>query len=211
MRRSNSGAIKGIELTTEQKLLLVGCGILNKEIRFLIEKNDWPVETVFLDSALHTDFGKLGHCLKSALAAHRNRDTIVFYGCCHPRMEPMLAEARTFRIEGQNCIEALLGRDVFDAQLANGAFFLLEDWVQKWDRILKQSFGTTDVEIIRDIFRGDRKYLLCIKTPCSQDFTAEAERAAQLVNLPICWMNATLDHLESVLRAAVTRKLAVPQ
>ena len=29
---------------TDDPLLLLGCGILRKEVRYLIEKNGWPVE-----------------------------------------------------------------------------------------------------------------------------------------------------------------------
>ena len=36
----------------ENRLLLLGCGILRKETRLLIEKNRWPMDTMFLDSAL---------------------------------------------------------------------------------------------------------------------------------------------------------------
>ena len=50
--------------------LLLGCGILQNEIRFLIEKNGWPLETHFLNSALHIDFDKLSLALTSALKRH---------------------------------------------------------------------------------------------------------------------------------------------
>ncbi len=74
----------------DQKLLLVGCGILKKEIRWLIEKNQWPVEAIFLNSALHVDFDQLGRSLTSVLSAHRERNIIVFYGCCHPLMDQIV-------------------------------------------------------------------------------------------------------------------------
>ena len=42
-----------------QPLVMVGCGILHKEIDYLIKKNGWNIETQFLDSALHNYFNKL--------------------------------------------------------------------------------------------------------------------------------------------------------
>ncbi|GAM10798.1 hypothetical protein OR1_03095 [Geobacter sp. OR-1] len=191
---------------TGDRLLLLGCGILKKEVDFLIARNNWPMETLFLDSALHVDFDSLAKALTSSLARHREEDVIVLYGTCHPLMEQMLAKAGTFRTCGQNCCEMLLGNDLFSSELANGAYFLLEDWARRWDQILTKTFNTKNLELISDIFQGDRKYLLGIRTPCSGDFTAEAEAAGQTVGMPLHWLDVSLDHLESVLLEAITRK-----
>jgi hypothetical protein len=59
------------------------------------------------------------------------------------------------------------------------------------------------------IFRSDRKYVVGVRTPCSGDFQAEAERAAGLVGLPLRWMDALLDNLESVIKAALEQKAGV--
>ena len=190
--------------------LLLGCGILQNEIRFLIEKNGWLLETHFLDSALHIDFDKLSQALRSALNRHAKRETIVFYGACHPLMESILADAGTFRTEGKNCVEMLLGPERFSAELEQGAFFLLEEWAHRWERIVTATFGTNR-EVIREIYQGDRNYLLCISTPCSGDFRAEAEEAGRLVGLPLRWLDVSLDHLEAVLAAAMAQRRSEAQ
>lgn len=189
-----------------KRLLLIGCGILQVEVRHLIAANAWPVDTVFLPSALHIDFGKLEHVLSGALTRYADRDIVVFYGCCHPRMEQLLDPSHALRTAAQNCIEMLLGPELFTHELANGAFFLLEEWARDWQQIVTRSFGTSRVEVIRDMFKGDRTYLLALRTPCSTAFEAEARDAAQLVDLPLRWMDVTLEHLESVLRATFEQK-----
>ena len=188
------------------KLLLTGCGILKKEVRFLIAKNHWPVETLFFDSALHVDFDRLGATLTRSLARHQADHTVVFYGSCHPLMDNLLAEAKTIRTCGQNCCEMLLGPEVFQAELAKGAYFLLEEWAGRWEQIIFKTFNTTKLEIIRNIFHVDRSCLLGLRTPCSKDFAVEAEAAAAMVGLPLRWMDVSLNHLESVLQEAFTRK-----
>lgn len=185
--------------------LLLGCGILQKELRFLIEKNSWPLDTHFLDSSLHIDFARLSQTLTTALRHHDGRDVIVFYGACHPLMEAMLDTAGTFRTEGQNCVEMLLGHERFTAELEQGAFFLLEEWAHRWETIVTAAMGSNR-DVIREIYRGDRGYLLCITTPNSGDFRAEAEAAGRFVGLPIRWLHVTLDHLEEVLQDAIRRK-----
>ncbi len=189
----------------ENRLLLIGCGILQKETEWLIKKNNWDLDTVFLDSAFHVNFEKLSNALTGALAKYNGRDIIVFYGACHPLMDKTLENAKTFRTMGQNCIDMLLGNKLFMDELVKGAYFLIEDWAIRWDQIITITFGTNK-EIIRDIFQGDRKYLLCIRTPCSGDFAAEAEAASNMIGLPLKWRDATLDHFESTLQAAINRK-----
>jgi len=190
----------------DSRITLLGCGILKKEIEWLIKKNNWPLDTVFLDSSLHVDFNKLSNCLTTALDKYRDRNTIVFYGCCHPHMEGILKDANTFRTAGQNCVDILLGNELFTEELSKGAFFLLEEWVHRWNYIVTRTFGN-NLEITRNIFQGDRKYLLGIKTPCSTDFEAEAVDASIMIGLPLRWMEVSLDNLESVLNTTITDKL----
>jgi len=187
-------------------LLLLGCGILQKEIRFLIDKNGWQLQTNFLDSALHIDFDKLSLALTSALDCHSESEIIVFYGSCHPQMESILNAAGTFRTAGQNCVEMLLGPDQFSAELEQGAFFLLEEWARRWEPIVTATFGT-NLKVIREIYQGERSYILGITTPCSGDFKAEAEEAGRLVGLPLRWMDISLDNLERVLQKAMERRM----
>lgn len=188
-------------------VLLVGCGILKNEVRFLAEKNQWPLEMEFLDSSLHCDFKALETRLRGALAKHAQRRVIVFYGTCHPLMDRFLEDAQTFRTEGQNCVEMLLGKAMFDAELMAGAYFLLEDWARRWHWIVKRSLGTENPKVIRAIFQSDRKYLLAVRTPCSGDFTKEAEEARDLLELPLNWLDVSLDHLEAELERTLTRRL----
>jgi len=190
---------------TERNRLLLGCGILRQEVRFLIEKNGWPLDTDFLDSSLHVNFEQLEHALQTGFLRNEGRDIVVFYGCCHPRMEQMLEAARTFRTEGQNCVEMLLGREKFMEELADGAFFLLEDWAVRWDDAIGKTFGSNP-DVVREIFQLSNKSLLCLRTPCSGDFTQAAYEVGDKVGLPVRWMDVGLDHLEGVLHQVVARK-----
>ncbi len=185
--------------------LLVGCGILKKEVKFLIKKNHWPMETHFLDSSLHIDFDKLSSSLTKALARHKNREIIVFYGCCHPLMDEILDQYKTIRTRGQNCVDMLLGPELFQKELARGAFFLMEDWARRWEYIMKKGMGP-NLELAKEIFKSDRKYLLGLNTPCSGDFTEDAEQSGQMIGVPVQWLDVSLDHLESVLVQALKLK-----
>jgi hypothetical protein len=191
---------------SEAKPLLLGCGIFAKEIRFLLEKNRWSADTFFLDSALHIDFADLSQALTAALTGHAGRNMYVFYGCCHPRMDQIVAEAAALRIPGQNCVEMLLGPERFTKELAQGAFFLLEGWARQCEHILAKTFGG-NAHVIKDVFQGDRTCLLGLRTPCSGNFEAEAAEVSRMVGLPLRWLDVPLDNLELVLRTAIARKM----
>lgn len=194
--------------TADKPVRMVGCGILHKEVNYLIRKNGWNVETQFLDSALHNYLNKLSSQLDAGLEFNEGngRQTIVFYGACHPLMESILGKHGTIRTHGQNCIDMLIGMERFTAELSKGAYFLLEDWALTWEPMITEAFGRNPA-VVREIFHSSHKYVVAIRTPCSTDFTAAAEAAARFVDLPLQWMDANLDHLESVLAEAIDRKL----
>jgi hypothetical protein len=189
-------------------MVIVGCGILHKEVDYLIKKNGWNVETQYLASSLHNYLDKLGAQLNAALDSdeQQGRETVVFYGGCHPLMDKILEKHHTLRTHGQNCIVMLLGYERFMAELENGAYFLLEDWALTWEPMITECFGP-NLAVVREIFHSSHKCIIAIRTPCSTDFTSAAEAAARFVDLPLIWMDANLDHLESVLADAMARKL----
>jgi hypothetical protein len=194
-------------VTAGKPLRMVGCGILHKEVDYLIRKNAWNVETQFLDSALHNYFNKLHSQLDAALTCNEDmgRDSVVFYGSCHPQMEQMLEQHHTLRTEGQNCIVMLIGYERFMEELEQGAYFLLEDWAMTWEPMITEAFGK-NLAVVREIFHSSHKFIIAIRTPCSTDFREAAEAAARFVDLPLRWMDADLNHLEAVLADAIQRK-----
>ena len=60
-------AMPPVVVQSGQALRMVGCGILHKEVDYLIDKNGWNVETHYLDSSLHNYLGKLSQQLDGAL------------------------------------------------------------------------------------------------------------------------------------------------
>ena len=184
--------------------VIIGCGILEKEIHYIIEKNGWQQRLAFLPSGLHVDFDRLKITLEKCLTHYSGQKNIVFYGACHPLMDKILESAHTIRTSGQNCVDIYLGHDLFNSELEKGAFFLFEDWALHWKEIVG-SIMPGDPEIMRNIFRGAHKYLLAIRTPCSNDFTCEAEAVSEMTSLEVRWLDVGIEHLEANLVATIAQ------
>ena len=184
--------------------MIIGCGILRKEIQYLIDKNGWQPETVFLPSGIHVDFDKLERALSEVLRRHGEEQAFVFYGACHPLMDQILAAADVVRTPGQNCVDIYLGHDMFCRELEQGAFFLFEEWAVNWRKVVGDVMPG-DPEIMRSIFRTAHKYLLAIRTPCSGDFSAEAEAVSFMTALELRWVDVAMEHLEANLAATLAR------
>lgn len=185
----------------DNRLVLIACGILAKEIMYLVKKNNWPVKVRFLDSSLHVDLEKLSSSLESALSAESQRQQILVFGTCHPRIGEITADAGASRVPGQNCVELLLGHERFISELEKGAFFLFEDWANRWEAISLNYFQ--DWELMKEIFREGHKYILCLNTPCSNNFETKANELSQRIGLPLIWEDFTLDILEKKLETVI--------
>lgn len=185
--------------------LLVCCGILKREIRHLVEKNQWPVQLKFLDSSLHVYLDKLSATLSASLDRYPDHEKLLVYGTCHPRMDEIVSTAGAVRTPGQNCVELLLGRERFSRELSQGAFFLFEDWARRWDKISYKYFGNR--EIMREVFQDAHTHILCIRTPYSERFDSHAANVSQRVGLPLTWEDVDLHHLEETLKKSIRRIL----
>ncbi|MCF6246348.1 MAG: DUF1638 domain-containing protein [Desulfobacula sp.] len=154
---------------------------------------------------MHVNFKKLQTKLEKGLKERGELPTIVFYGACHPLMEKVLLRWKAIRTPGQNCVEILLGHDLFTEEIEKGAFFLMEDWARRFKYVTGLAFND-NIEVTREIFQMGHNYMLGIRTPLSQSFVKDAEKASQMVDLPLHWMDITLDHLEKRMEQAIEQR-----
>jgi hypothetical protein len=185
---------------------LLGCGILKKEVNYLIRKNNWRIKPRYLCSSLHVDFDKLETALTGSLKKKDNPHDIILYGTCHPSMDRFIEENQGIRIKGQNCVEQLLGRNLFDQYLSEGAFFLMEEWAQRWEMVMGEAFGNNP-EIIREILTMEHNFLLALRTVCTAPYHERAEQISLKTGLPLRWLDVELDHLEEILYEGMQERI----
>jgi hypothetical protein len=178
--------------------LVIACGILKKEINMIMEINKWKNNTIFLDSSLHVNFEKLSDTLTNCLTKYSDFRKLLVYGTCHPNMDEIISNTETTRIPVQNCVELIVGKETFNSELANGAFFLFEEWAIRWKEICYKF--SKDIKLTREIYKSSHKYIHCIKTPCSNNYEIYAENMSKELDLPIIWKEYDLKNLENKMK-----------
>jgi hypothetical protein len=180
-------------------VLVIGCGILQRELALAATTYGLKFDTRLLSPSLHLDPSKLERQVKAQLVNTAQQDARVFFGSCHPNLDQWLAAAGRRRTRGTNCIEMLLGPTRYEHELSTGAYFLIEPWARGFTAALKRSFGDRP-RVAREIFQGAHSRMLAIRTPCSGDFNDAAEAAAREVGLPLEWTTVDLSELAEVMQ-----------
>lgn len=183
--------------------LVIGCGVLGRELRWLAAQRGWALELKLLDPMLHIEPPRLAREVCHELELARGRDVSLFYGACHPSMDRWAARHAAPRAAGACCFEMLLGPARYAHELERGSFFLVEALLPRWRQALELTFGARPW-LVKEVFKSHQQ-LLALRTPCSQDYRAEAEAAAASVGLPLEWADVELGHLEAVLAPLVAR------
>lgn len=187
----------------ETKPVLLCCGVLRHEVRWLVEERAWDVEVECLDSALHVSFEKLYIAVGDALAAIGQRPTVLVYGACHPRIDALLAGRPAVRLEASNCCEMLLGPQRFHQGLELGSFFMLREWAAHWQEFLLPALG--DLRGMRLIFSSCHKSIVGLRTPGSLEFSEQAEAISLAVGLPWRMEDTGLEYLSGLIEGALAR------
>ncbi|MBF0171053.1 MAG: DUF1638 domain-containing protein [Nitrospinae bacterium] len=183
---------------------LIACGVLQREIVHLVEKNRWPARIELLPPSLHNDVEELERRLVAALDRHAGAPILLYYGHCHPLMEELADRPGVVRMDRENCVASLLGDDSYFDELGKGTYFLLEEWAKGWREAMAETFGDHP-EAIREIFTDAHRRMVALVTPVSGDYATAAHEAARQTGLPLEWRNVDLSRLEEALAGGVAR------
>lgn len=187
----------------------VGCGVLEAEIRALMDEC-WPdCKLKHLSSMLHMRPVKLGTALESVLgkALEHGNGAVLIYGDCCPHMAALAERPGTARTEGVNCCELLLGHDEYFQLLREGAFFLLPEWARRWRKVFTTELGldqTNAASFMQDM-HTKLVYLDTGIVPVPEE---NLKDCAEFVGLPYEIRPTPLDNLKTALEEALGRVAA---
>ena len=120
---------------------LIYCGVLDAELRHLVDAGRLAAELRPVDAGLCTDPRALGQAVLTQLAGWPRRPATLVYGYCWPGIDALAARYGARRVPASNCVAMLLGEAEYARALADGCFFLLPQWAGQWRAVFEERLG----------------------------------------------------------------------
>ena len=183
---------------------IISCGVFRKELEKIASELGFPFEVRYLEAGLHVSFDDLGEALKSELETCNCKGyqgIIVLYGACHPSIDQILAPYKAVLISCQNCIDALVTKQVVEKVSKRGLYFYLSPgWLDCWrDVFARLNWNTEDARRQMGCFKG---VIFLDTLNNASEYEDELIQFLDFTLLPYEFMPANLDHFKSLIMDA---------
>lgn len=188
-------------------MLVIGCGALVRELRAIAERNGGGVLTVeCLPAKLHNRPEQIPEAVRQRVRSARARgfaNIVVGYMDCGTGglLDRVCAEEGVQRLPGPHCYELYAGSQVFgDLHEAEpGTFYLSDYMVRYFDRLIMDGLGISEHPQLRDAYFGNYTRVVHLAQIDDPALDAEAQRAAQRLDLRYERVSTGYDGLEQPL------------
>ena len=187
----------------EKKIQLIACSIFQAEIQFLIDRHLLEGPVKFIDSMYHMNPAQLEKQLNETLTSNVDEGdvaNVLVYGECHAGMNDMSTKG-VHRTNAMNCIELVLGRELYRKLRKEGAFFLLPEWTHRWKQVFSVELGLNE-STAKDFFGEMHKSIIYLDTgikPVPQHLLHEI---SDFTGVPVQVMPISLDNLIETIQEA---------
>lgn len=173
-----------------EKVLLIACGALAREILALIKLNHWHHMTLqCLPANLHLHPDRIPAAVKKAVEqARKDYDQIfVVYADCGTggQLEKLCHELGVSMIPGPHCYSFFDGNEAFLTRQENEftAFFLTDFLVKQFDAFVWKPMGLDRHPQLRDMLFGNYTKLIYLAQTDDQTLDIAAKNAAKRLSL----------------------------
>ncbi len=177
---------------------LFACGIFEADYKALPVSVQKKFKVSYLDSSLHMDPQELDNQL-SSLIAEVAPPFVLLYGDCSPHLQDFFSCNALPKHQCQSCIDLWLGKKRYRELRRRGSFFLLYEWVQRWDYIFKVRLGFTDSALAQEYMKESASELVYLDTGTQAVPTKILEEASAFLGLPFRIEKVSLVRLEEYL------------
>lgn len=172
------------------RLALVVCGALSREVLTLRRKHGWEADVVAVPSLLHNHPDRIPAAVQRRIRDLRGRydRVVVVYGDCGTRgqLDAVLAQEGVKRVAGLHCYEMYAdGRYEALMEEAPGTYFLTDYLVQAFDHLVIEGLGLDRRPELRAALFGSYTRAVYLAQREDAGLRARAERAAQRLGLPL--------------------------
>ncbi len=188
----------------DKKITMVSCGVLKAEIQTLREQY-WPnLEVNFLSSMLHMKPEKLAASLESQLSDDflKTHKYLLIYGDCCSSISNLSQRTEVVRTRCNNCIDLLLGREQYRRLSHEGAFFLLPEWMYRWESIFRSELGLDETNA-KSMMGDLHTKLVLLDTGLAPVPSQKMDACAKYCGLPWESLPVSLDLLRNEIQFAL--------
>jgi two-component sensor histidine kinase len=183
---------------------LVACGVFRREFQLLDPDLSSRFIPHFLDSMLHMKPEALDAALDGIVGKFGELPVVVLFGDCCPHMREICSRPGAVRVEGDNCVEIVLGKTRYRELKRARSFFFLPEWTDRWREIFEVRLGLGDPALARSFMKDEMTRLVYLDTGAAPVPRDELDRIAERFGLPVDVEAAGTAGLASVLRKALS-------
>jgi hypothetical protein len=200
------------ECSEAERILVIACGALAREITLLGRYNGWNhMQVQCLAPELHNRPSLIPDAVRAKIRAARGKYAAMFvaYGDCGTGglLDAVLAEEGVDRIPGAHCYEFFAGRDRF-AELADaepGTFYLTDFLARHFERLIWAGLGLDRHPELAEQYFGNYRRLVYLSQVEDAGLEIRARQAADRLGLEYAHQPSGFGDLERSLTAFATR------
>ena len=172
------------------KILVIACGALAKEITALIQMNNWThLQLRYLPAKFHNEPKNIPQNIRKYLVNAQNKFSRIFIGYADcgtgGKLDNLLEEFGVQRLPGAHCYEFFSSTQTFSKMLEEepGSFFLTDFLVKSFENLIWQGLKINrHPELLKVYFRHYKRLVYLAQTE-SQALQTQAKEIAQRLEL----------------------------
>ena len=194
------------------KVLVIACGALVREITELKERYGWDhLQLKCIDAKLHMRPALIPARLRDMIRKYRNDydEIFVAYADCGTTggIDKVIEKEGIKRLPGAHCYQFFAGTERFAAlsDAEPGTFYLTDFLAQHFDQFVTKPLKFEEHPELRDAYFGNYRKLVYLSQKNDIELVAAAKRAAEKLELEFEHMQVGYGELETGLRNVAGR------
>lgn len=198
---------------TPDKILVIACGALVREITDLKERYAWDhLDLKCIDAKLHNRPALIPDRLREKIRRHKDQYDQVFvaYADCGTsgKIDQIIEAEGISRLPGAHCYQFFAGAKKFEKLMEEdpGTFYLTDFLAQHFDQFVTKPLKLIEHPELRDAYFGNYERLVYLSQKHSEILVAAAKKAAQQLDLAFEHVHCGYGELETSLQSVMAKR-----